>query len=180
MSHGLKADVEKLEKAMNCLGYGQTPVMLVGHSLGGFYAAYYAARHPDQVKAMVLLDANVIEFYSAEKEQYYAQTDDAEAAQWESRQQGIYYVFKDFVNTIRTMREIHLPPFLPVTDIVSDKTPFTESIDSIAWKKAHLDFAAASPGRTEIIAIGTGHFIHLDDPALVINAIIWQYKKLNP
>ncbi len=34
------------------------PYVLVGHSIGGLYVRFYAHRHPDQIAAMVLVDAS--------------------------------------------------------------------------------------------------------------------------
>jgi pimeloyl-ACP methyl ester carboxylesterase len=39
------------------------PFVLVGHSLGGLYANYFARRYPDQVAGMVLVDAAPPEIY---------------------------------------------------------------------------------------------------------------------
>ena len=45
------------------LGYAGD-IMLVAHSLGGFYATLYASRHPQHVKAAVLIDANPACFFT--------------------------------------------------------------------------------------------------------------------
>ncbi|MHA4742014.1 alpha/beta fold hydrolase [Dyadobacter sp. MSC1_007] len=37
-------------------------MVLVGHSLGGFYNHVYAARHPGQVKGIVMLDPRIPSF----------------------------------------------------------------------------------------------------------------------
>ena len=39
-------------------------IMLVAHSYGGFYSELYAFRHPNHVKAVVLIDANHVVFTS--------------------------------------------------------------------------------------------------------------------
>lgn len=48
--------VDDLHKLLQCAGI-PGPYILVGHSLGGLYARLYAARYPDDVSAMVLVEA---------------------------------------------------------------------------------------------------------------------------
>ncbi len=55
--HGILHGIKGLETGLKKLGYNGN-IMLVGLSYGGFYATLYAARHPDVVKAAVLIDAN--------------------------------------------------------------------------------------------------------------------------
>src|SRR5258708_7418913 len=45
--HGLMSDVERLERGLRDLGY-DGHYTLVAHSLGGFYATFFASRHPEQ------------------------------------------------------------------------------------------------------------------------------------
>ncbi len=47
--------MEDLHEVLGAL-HVKDPIVLVGHSLGGFYARYYQLRHPYRVAAMVLVD----------------------------------------------------------------------------------------------------------------------------
>jgi pimeloyl-ACP methyl ester carboxylesterase len=47
------ADLQALLRGLSI----REPVVLVGHSLGGLYAQYYARRYPREVAAVVLIDA---------------------------------------------------------------------------------------------------------------------------
>ncbi|MGE5673843.1 MAG: alpha/beta fold hydrolase [Mycobacterium leprae] len=49
-------------------GGEQGPYILVAHSLGGLYARLYAARYPDQVAGMVLVDARHEDYSRMEKD----------------------------------------------------------------------------------------------------------------
>ncbi|GGN90993.1 hypothetical protein GCM10010969_02020 [Saccharibacillus kuerlensis] len=49
--------VEDLRRLVEHLGIVR-PFILVGHSLGGFYARLYAERYPEDVAALVLIDAS--------------------------------------------------------------------------------------------------------------------------
>jgi len=46
---------DELRELLQVVGV-QAPYVLVGHSLGGLYARYYAQRFPDEVAGLVLLD----------------------------------------------------------------------------------------------------------------------------
>ncbi|MDO3410804.1 alpha/beta hydrolase [Saccharibacillus sp. CPCC 101409] len=49
--------VEDLRRLVDRLGIAR-PFILVGHSLGGFYARLYAERYPDDIAGLVLVDAS--------------------------------------------------------------------------------------------------------------------------
>ena len=57
--------VEALENGLQQLGYDRD-IILVAHSLGGFYATLFASRHPQRVKAAVMIDINHIDFFTNE------------------------------------------------------------------------------------------------------------------
>ena len=52
-AEAVAADLERLLQALRI----REPVVLVGHSLGGLYAQYFARNYPRQVAAVVLIDA---------------------------------------------------------------------------------------------------------------------------
>jgi len=60
--HGILNGMIGLETGLRKLGYGGN-IILVAHSQGGLYATLYASRHPDKVKAAVLIDATTSCFY---------------------------------------------------------------------------------------------------------------------
>ncbi len=56
LGRGAVANSQRLSKLIEKLEI-RKPFVMVGYSLGGLYARHYAALHPDQVSAIVLLDA---------------------------------------------------------------------------------------------------------------------------
>jgi abhydrolase domain-containing protein 6 len=58
--YGYSAQVERLAAWLPTVADG--PVVLVGHSMGGGIAALLAARHPDQVSQLVLMDAGGVRY----------------------------------------------------------------------------------------------------------------------
>ncbi|MEP6732726.1 MAG: alpha/beta fold hydrolase [bacterium] len=178
LRHDLVAGEDKLDAALKRLGYSGD-IMLVAHSLGGFYATYFASRHLDRVKAAVLIDGNLSCFAT---DDYLAKNRSADLAQMEqfrrSGRMGLYYIYADQKTTVTTMRSVAFPKSVPLTDFVSERTPFPDSTDDARWKRCHQEFAAAASNRRGVRAYGSGHYIFLDQQALVIGAIVDQYAAL--
>jgi len=79
---------------------------------------------------------------------------------------------KDFGPTHHAYHEISWPDSVPVTYIVSAKTPFDGSPqDAQRWRDAAAAFVAAGPNRTLITAHGSSHDVPKDKPALVLEEV---------
>lgn len=172
--HGIVNGVIDLEKGLKTLGYDGN-VVLVAHSLGGFNAMLYASRHPETVKAAVLIDANLACFFTSEHMAAARKSNEEAKAKYKDTKPGLSYLFGDFSDTIGVMRRTDVPPGIPVTDIVSEKTPLTEAADVSRWRLCHQQFVSAAPARRGITAYGTGHYVFRENPPLVINAIVEAY-----
>jgi len=176
-SHPSLADqVDALERGLKALGY-DGKLLLVAHSLGGFYATQYAARHADKVQAAVLIDANVACFFTPA---YMAARRDANQetmAKTKGSRPGVYYIFEQLPHTIELMERMPFPARVPAIDIVSDKTPFSDTADAQRWKTCHRQFADGAPNRQGLVASGTGHYVYKDNPALVVNAVAKMYAN---
>lgn len=168
---GILNGIKELETGLAKLGFDKD-IILVPHSYGGFYTTLYAARHPEKVKYVVRIDANLVGHY----------TDDvltameAEAAPPKTPETlGNYYLVKTYPETVKLLRTIDFPSNLPVLDITS---PLQGPYPDWYWvlrNTAHNEFVAAEPNRVALIAEGSGHYIFEDNPALLINAISKAY-----
>jgi hypothetical protein len=150
-----ECEVAVLEGGLAALGYGGD-IVLVAHSLGGFYSTLYAARHPEEVQAAVFVDANLACFF----------TDDQLTAMNAS---------PAFRTSVELLRKTPFPPGIPVTDIVAERTLFEGTPDAERWQACHRDFVAASPHRQEIVALETGHYVFRSNAPLVLKAIVTAY-----
>ena len=171
--HGIIQGIEGLETGLKKLGYDRN-IMLVAHSFGGFCATLFAARHPDKVKAAVFIDINHACWFT---DAYVDSVTKIRRNYWDTvkdKNQAGYYQGMNLSNTVELMRKMPLPPTIPVIDLVSEKN-FPDSVSAARWRECHRQFAAAQPNRQGIFAYGCGHFIHRDNPPLVIGAIIKEY-----
>jgi len=172
-AHGIENGVGELDEALHQLGY-DGKVMLVAHSYGALYATLYASKHPQQVKAAVLVDGSTACWFSEGwmKDFVREQGDKKPPA---SGSLGSYYQSKNLPETVDIVRAQAFPTSIPVIDLVSDHPPFSSDADISRWKDCHRAFVRTAPNRLGITAYGAGHYIYRDNPLLVIQAIVKSY-----
>ena len=170
---GVLNGIKELETGLSKLGFNNE-IILVPHSYGGFYTTLYASRHPDKIKYVVRIDANLIASYTDDVLKRMAKE---EMPPKKGETLGFYYLLKNYPKTVKLLRKINFPSNVPVIDIIStNQGPYTDE----TWariRKAHEDFVDAAPNRVEIIAEGSSHYIFKDNPGLVINTIIKAYSE---
>lgn len=154
---GIDEEVKGLAVALNKLGVTD-PLLLVAHSLGGFYSTLFTQRYPQQVNAMVFIDANLPCFFTEE------QLNQMQASE-------------SFRQTVQLLKQYTLPTHIPLIDIVAEKTLFEGTPNDERWKKCHSDFVSASPSRKQLMAYECGHYVFFSNRQLVLNAIVTLYAQ---
>jgi pimeloyl-ACP methyl ester carboxylesterase len=177
--HGILNGIEDLETALKKLGY-DGDIMLVSHSYGGFYSELYAFRHPNHVKAVVLIDANHVCYYPPDYMVKMEADLQPEIAKLKGADTGKFYQSINFPNTVAVMRDAPFPTSIPVIDLVSEHPPFSAPEDRERWEACHQQFAQGAPNRHGIVAYGSGHYIFRENPGLVINSIVNAYSQIIP
>jgi pimeloyl-ACP methyl ester carboxylesterase len=180
------ADLHALLKASGERG----PYVLVGHSMGGAISRLYASEYPQDVSGLVLIDYTP---YDARK----ALTD----KQWElwlpllgspsKEELKIYPDLEHFAHRRNLRQTLAAAPLKPMPLIVLssdeplDVTPFVEdgslplTVGAEAFGKllfqafvdARADLVSQVPGARHITNTHSGHYIHQEQPQLVIDAI---------
>jgi pimeloyl-ACP methyl ester carboxylesterase len=162
------------------------PYVLVGHSLGGFLARFYAATYPDEVVGMVLIDA-----YSEMLQ------DVMSPAQWQALVQLNHELGSEVVvpipgygdaettgygandAVVRQAVAAHPLPPLPLAVLAHGK-PFPQSDSAPGFAPGELERfllaankaqAALVPKARFTVASTSGHDIHQDQPELVVEAV---------
>ena len=159
------------------------PYVLVGHSFGGLFVRLYAATYPDEVAGMVLVDA-------------FSETmrDEMTAEQWAAYDEIFQPVpaelagyhdleFTDLDASLGQMRDaatasplrsiplvilsrgqtMQMPPDLP--------GGLSGELLERAWQAGQDHLAALSPDARHTIATESEHYIQLQQPELVIDAV---------
>jgi len=172
--HGLLNGILGLETALHRLGYDKD-IILVAHSQGAFSTTVYAYRHPDKVKGAVLIDGSTSCWFDSRLSALQRQND-IDKVSMKTTKPGLYYQYGDLSTNVKLVRESPFPINIPAIDFVSGRPPFDNPVDATDWKRCHEEFVgAAANNRTGITAYNCGHYIFIDNPALVINGIAKVY-----
>jgi pimeloyl-ACP methyl ester carboxylesterase len=163
------------------------PYVLVGHSLGGLFARLYAQSYPDQVRAVVFVDAFGVEIPSLL------------GSDWPAYRQALDEPLPQFADA-PSFEEIDIensvaqvaaaPPFPPIPTVVLTRTePFVipPTVPSEqgakleqAWREAAADLVALRPQTPHIVATGSDHFIQIHQPDLVVAAVALATQRSVP
>lgn len=175
--HGLTNDVERLESGLKELGYAGH-YTVVAHSLGGFYATLFASRHAEQVRAAVLIDINLSCFFT-DAFLPSLRASDADLQAFKATKPGRYFLALDFAPMVLQIRGVEFPKVIPVLDFVAERRNFPTAEDNERWASCHAKFASEAANRTEYIASGSGHYIFLSNPELIVAAILQAHALAN-
>ncbi len=159
------------------------PYVLVGHSFGGLFVRLYAATYPDEIIGMVLVDA-----FSEALE------DEMTAQQWAAYDEIFQPVppaladygdleFTDLDASTDQMRDAAAAsPLRPLPLVVLSRGQAMAMPDDLpggltgamledAWQSAQDELAVLLPDARQVIATESEHYIQLQQPQLVIDAV---------
>lgn len=169
------------------------PYVLAAHSFGGIIVRLYAATYPDEVVGLVLVDASHEDYNTAMKEaltpEQWAAMErlsaqdppdladvpdlermdlDASFAQlWTAAAAQPLPPLPLVVLTRGIPMSAELPP-----EMLSKLPPdFPWDTLETVWQELQADLAALVPGARQVIATESGHYVQLQQPELVIDAI---------
>ena len=157
------------------------PYVLVGHSLGGFIGRTFAYRYADLVAGLILVDPA---HEDMERRMAHLRTPE----QWDRFQQaaqafyatapaGVRAEWEHFTSNADGMRVV--PWLLDLPTIIITSARFDERDrkggmipeDRVMWVELHTAWLQDVPGAAHITTATSGHYIHKDEPELVIDAI---------
>jgi len=160
------------------------PYVLVGHSVGGIYARMFAARFPESVGALVLVD-------SAHEEQIWrlaaiapALVDAEYGGAWRdlrSRKDLGFLGDGEILNwetqvPLIVLQQGRALPERPELGLTTTAIPQVTAL----WRSLQKDLASRSPSGELRTAQRSGHFIQTDEPELVVRAVQDVLARLVP
>jgi pimeloyl-ACP methyl ester carboxylesterase len=186
------ADLHALMSAAGLPG----PYVLVGHSFGGIVVRLFAATYPDEeVVGMVLVDAADEEMHDRLR----AALTPEQWATYQQLANGVPPDLADYPDLelvdldasfaqLRAAAAAHPLPPLPLIVLSRGQTPPTNDpespevnpdippdfpIDLIepVWQAGQVELAALVPGARHVIATESGHWIQVEQPQLVTDAV---------
>lgn len=176
------------------------PLVLVGHSFGGFVVRELSYRRPDTIRGMVLVDASHEDqlerlesvegksmmprgnnFYVSPVEIPQSLPDELKRKiEAFSRMRKTYAAlhaemsqFRLSASQVKQDRQIVDYPLVVISrglDLYSQDRKGQRK--TAIWKELQNDLAMLSTNAELVIAEGSGHHVHTDDPALIVKAIL--------
>lgn len=159
------------------------PIVLVGHSFGGLTSVAYTAQHPDDVAALVLIDAGHPDTFDRfravlsedEREEYdrSIRADNREHIALEATALEVRPWLQDFpdvpLTVIGAVRHASANCVLPYT-------PETCAAVDAANLALQRDYATLTAD-ARFIEADTGHFVVQDDPDLVVDEVLHALEQ---
>jgi len=137
----------------------EPPIVLVAHSYGGMPARMFAARYPDDVAGLVLIDVS----------------SEPEVPVYERLDAGPWIDGTDRIDIHATVRELRAagnlgdtPLVIVTAGVIEDE--WLATVPALA-SRAQVRLAGLSSDSVHVVAPDSGHFVHRDDPAVVLAAI---------
>jgi len=154
------------------------PYVLVGHSLGGPLVRVFATMYAADVAGMVLVDPahEAIRDWTKLHPPPNLKEQEAQIAQAPQGLRDEYAAFDLIFDQARTTKL----PRIPVTVLTAAMLdPGTDRDMKKIWIETHKAFAASIPDGVHVMAEKSGHFIQMQEPQLVIDAIrrVWETAR---
>jgi pimeloyl-ACP methyl ester carboxylesterase len=167
------------------------PYLLVGHSLGGFIIRYFNYLYPDKVTGMLFIDPSSEKFDSELRKGLNSneirKLDSLDYPLWTKDERVPLAIRSEYQNYKTKDKEliekIRFPINKPLTIISSGKTE-TEKNDEFLldkvdiWVNLHKDWIKEAPQIRHVITEKSGHYIHNEEPELVITELLLMLEKL--
>lgn len=158
------------------------PYVLVGHSMGGLFIRLYSAMYPEEVSALVLVDALAEQIKPLFKPSDWTTFVGLNSGPLPGFENYKELETIDFDSSIQQIeRELSNGPMEKIPTVIlvrglrvelpASAPPNFSSVLEPAWRKSEDLLAAAVPHLQYVIARKSGHYIQLDEPDLVVKAI---------
>ena len=166
-----------LEEGLKLLGYDKD-IILVAHSLGGFYSTLFASRIEEKVKSVVFIDASLASFYTeAFVNKLNGVISEELLKKFREEKIGLYYEIKNIENSLKLLNKTEFPSTIPLIDLVAENpyNPFKNEVDKKRWISGHQEFVNEQSNRELLIVNKAKHYAFIDNPNFIIYQIIKAY-----
>ena len=152
-------------------------VILIGHSLGGLIIRDYAIKNPLKTAALLFVDPSH-EFYNhpsqAEEDMLYDATKNANGPNF-----GGTLEAREFIEDLQYVSALPSLPDIPVIVLTSMQTDATHSLAvRQSWYDAHEKLKNGVSDFTHVATSRSGHYIMIDQPALLVDNFKLLISKL--
>lgn len=154
------------------------PYVLVGHSLGGLFAEFYAARHPDMIAGLVLEESRPASFARACETAGLAACTPTQAMV----QTAPAGALAEIAGLAQTQAQVEAagvvsgrPVLILSRPIAADASPW-----DLIWAGSQRDLARRYPGSRHLVAPSGGHNLHLTQRAWFVATLKAFAGRIGP
>lgn len=160
-------EVAALKRLLEIQGFSGR-FILVGLSYGGFLIQLFAARYPELVSGLVLIDPMNVKFV----DRFGLENLNAVTPYFENPRENYEKAGNRMVRaaaeSFAALRGQELPAQIPVTLITSGNPPFGGGV----WRQCHEEMVMHSARHRLLVAAGNNHDILGENPELVVKTIV--------
>jgi len=161
------AQVEDLREALAALDVPERRI-LVGHSYGGLMALLHAARHPDEVVGVVLVDGMNPRFVAAVGDWIYSTVPSIEDPA-DDRERALKRLVDTFGNLAAEVGPLEPMLEQPIAVITAGVPWWDDAAARDEWRASHEAIAAVE-GRWLVVAEGSRHQVAREAPDVIVDA----------
>ncbi|MET0962616.1 MAG: alpha/beta fold hydrolase [Noviherbaspirillum sp.] len=157
-----KESSERLYQLLQRLAAGRKPILL-GHSMGGLYAQYFARAYPQQLAGLVLVDAaSALEPRTDSPFKNRSRISKGSVA---------YYEGLGFQPSVAQIEAAPPFPDIPLLVISADNHQFPEPAIEALWQDIQKGIARQSGRGRQVTVPGSEHFVFLSNRERVVREI---------
>ena len=157
-----KDSAERLHHLLQRIVRGQR-VILLGHSMGGLYAQYFARAYPQQLLGLVLIDA---------ASAFEPHTDSPFENRSAMRNGSVsYFEELGFASSVKQIKENTEFPDIPLLVISADNHQFPTPETEALWQEIQKKIARQSPTNRQVTVLNSQHFVFNSNRDTVVGEI---------
>lgn len=153
------------------------PYVLAGHSLGGLFAEYYAAKHPDRIAGLILEESRPADF-SRRCEASGISMCTPLPSMTRGKSRGEQDEVLAMPATVAQVEAAGPARGIPVLVLSRPARAGAKPFEAL-WAAAQSDLAARYPGSLHLVASSGGHYVHSDQRAWYVGAVKEFLSRLN-
>jgi len=156
------------------------PFIMVGHSYGGLIVRKFAEIHPDQIKGLVFVEPASENYFKMLREIAPIRTEASRKRMLErlsgNKLEEYKLMMANYYDTPIDIIEVASFPDVPVVVLTAAKKRNSKSLANTPearkiWREEHSKLFSKFPQGSHIVTINSGHFIQVDEPKLIADAI---------